>query len=284
SGGRRPRGVPRRVSPGERDGRRRRPERDVYRLSADPAGEPRAILRDRSRPPRDDRPGGDGRLGRGGGGQLHQDGRLRRCPDGTAGTRRGARGETAPPGRWPLALQRPPLAPAPGDVPPVVTSCSVPRHASWSAGAGSRNGMAGGSEMRRRRRWATTSRTAAQSPRLQGRRQRPLRLRPRTPSWRHTSRAPASLAAARAASLAAIPDGQGKDDGIAVGEAAAAVMVASRSSDGSSPPQFYKRRTTRGNDDVRLRYQSAELTDPSAASRGNRGGCFAHTADRLAAS
>jgi hypothetical protein len=49
----------------------------------------------------------------------------------------------------------------------------------------------------------------------------------------------ASLDAARAASLAAIPDGQAKDDGISVGEAAAAAMIANRASDGSAPPQFY---------------------------------------------
>jgi hypothetical protein len=49
----------------------------------------------------------------------------------------------------------------------------------------------------------------------------------------------ASLDAARAASLAAIPDGQAKDDGIAVGEAAAAAMIANRANDGSALPQFY---------------------------------------------
>jgi hypothetical protein len=49
----------------------------------------------------------------------------------------------------------------------------------------------------------------------------------------------ATLDAARAASLAALPDGLGKDDGIAVGEAAAAAMVARRASDGSAPPQFH---------------------------------------------
>jgi hypothetical protein len=47
------------------------------------------------------------------------------------------------------------------------------------------------------------------------------------------------LNAARAASLAAIPDGQAKDDGIAVGEAAAAAMVARRQDDGSDVTQFY---------------------------------------------
>src|SRR5262245_41850400 len=48
-----------------------------------------------------------------------------------------------------------------------------------------------------------------------------------------------SLDAARAASLAAIPDGKAKDDGIAVGEAAAAAMIANRASDGSAPAEFY---------------------------------------------
>jgi len=49
----------------------------------------------------------------------------------------------------------------------------------------------------------------------------------------------ASLDAAEASSLAAIPDGQAKDDGVAVGEAAAAELIADRASDGSAPPQFY---------------------------------------------
>ncbi len=48
-----------------------------------------------------------------------------------------------------------------------------------------------------------------------------------------------TLDAARAASLAAIPDGQAENDGVAVGEAAAAAMIADRANDGSSPPQFY---------------------------------------------
>src|SRR5947208_6017690 len=49
----------------------------------------------------------------------------------------------------------------------------------------------------------------------------------------------ASLDAARANSLAAIPDGPAKNHGIAVGEAAAAALIAARASDGSAPPQFY---------------------------------------------
>lgn len=51
--------------------------------------------------------------------------------------------------------------------------------------------------------------------------------------------AAASLDAARAASLAMIPDGPDKASGIAVGEAAAAAMVAHRASDGATPPQFH---------------------------------------------
>jgi hypothetical protein len=48
-----------------------------------------------------------------------------------------------------------------------------------------------------------------------------------------------TLDAARTASLAAIPDGPSKDDGIAVGETAAAAMIALRADDGSAPPQFH---------------------------------------------
>jgi hypothetical protein len=43
----------------------------------------------------------------------------------------------------------------------------------------------------------------------------------------------------RDASLASIPDGQGKSGGIAVGEAAAAAMIAERTGDGSTPAQFH---------------------------------------------
>jgi PAP2 superfamily len=42
----------------------------------------------------------------------------------------------------------------------------------------------------------------------------------------------------RANSLALIPDGQAKDDGIATGDAAALAMILLRANDGSSPPQF----------------------------------------------
>lgn len=52
--------------------------------------------------------------------------------------------------------------------------------------------------------------------------------------------AAATLDAARAASLAAIPDGQPEDDGVAVGQTAAAAMIALRTGDGSSPPQFHQ--------------------------------------------
>ena len=49
----------------------------------------------------------------------------------------------------------------------------------------------------------------------------------------------AALDAAKAQFLAGIQDGQQKDDGIAVGEAAATAMIASRADDGSSPPAFF---------------------------------------------
>ena len=48
-----------------------------------------------------------------------------------------------------------------------------------------------------------------------------------------------TLDAARASSLAAIPDGPGKADGIAAGEAAASAMIASRAADGAAPPRFH---------------------------------------------
>jgi hypothetical protein len=47
-----------------------------------------------------------------------------------------------------------------------------------------------------------------------------------------------TLDAERANSLASIPDGQAKNDGIATGEAAALAMITLRANDGSSPPQF----------------------------------------------
>jgi hypothetical protein len=49
----------------------------------------------------------------------------------------------------------------------------------------------------------------------------------------------ADLDAALAASLGAIPDGAAKTDGIAVGQAAAAAMIARRANDGSTPATFY---------------------------------------------
>jgi hypothetical protein len=49
----------------------------------------------------------------------------------------------------------------------------------------------------------------------------------------------ATLYADRTNSLASIPDGSAKTDGIATGDAAAAAMIALRAKDGSSPPQFY---------------------------------------------
>jgi hypothetical protein len=48
-----------------------------------------------------------------------------------------------------------------------------------------------------------------------------------------------ALDAARDASLAAIRDGRSKREGIAVGEAAAAAMIALRTNDGSAPPESY---------------------------------------------
>lgn len=48
-----------------------------------------------------------------------------------------------------------------------------------------------------------------------------------------------ALNRARVASLARIAEGQPKQDGIAVGEAAAAAMIALRTDDGSAPPEFY---------------------------------------------
>jgi hypothetical protein len=47
-----------------------------------------------------------------------------------------------------------------------------------------------------------------------------------------------TLSTARANSLALIPDGQAKNDGIATGDAAASAMIALRANDGSSPAQF----------------------------------------------
>ncbi len=49
----------------------------------------------------------------------------------------------------------------------------------------------------------------------------------------------AALDAARAASLSRIADGIPKQQGLAVGAAAAAAMVALRTDDGSAPPEFY---------------------------------------------
>lgn len=49
----------------------------------------------------------------------------------------------------------------------------------------------------------------------------------------------ATLDQKRADSLAGIPDGQAKNDGVLVGEAAAAAMIANRTNDGSAPPQFH---------------------------------------------
>jgi PAP2 superfamily len=47
-----------------------------------------------------------------------------------------------------------------------------------------------------------------------------------------------TLGTARANSLASVPDGQAKNDGVATGDAAALAMIALRANDGSSPAQF----------------------------------------------
>ena len=47
-----------------------------------------------------------------------------------------------------------------------------------------------------------------------------------------------TLDASLATSLASIPDGKAKTDGIATGEVAASALIALRANDGSSPPQF----------------------------------------------
>jgi hypothetical protein len=53
-----------------------------------------------------------------------------------------------------------------------------------------------------------------------------------------------TLAAHRQASLALITDGAEKTDGIAVGDAAAAAIIALRATDGAAPPQFHTPPTT----------------------------------------
>jgi hypothetical protein len=55
----------------------------------------------------------------------------------------------------------------------------------------------------------------------------------------HYFPATANLDTAYAASLARIPDGPAKTNGIAAGQAAAAQIIASRVGDGSAPPEFY---------------------------------------------
>jgi hypothetical protein len=55
----------------------------------------------------------------------------------------------------------------------------------------------------------------------------------------------ATLDAARVRSLAAIPEGPPKDAGIALGEAAAAAMIAARINDGSDVPEFHSPSSSR---------------------------------------
>jgi hypothetical protein len=78
----------------------------------------------------------------------------------------------------------------------------------------------------------------------------------------------ATLDTARAASLAAIPDGRPKNDGITAGEAAAAAMMALRAADGAAPPQFYA-----PSDAVPGAWQ-ATPTCPINPSTGERAGVF----------
>ena len=60
----------------------------------------------------------------------------------------------------------------------------------------------------------------------------------RRPSRMHCRGAVASVEAAYAAALAAIPDGRAKRQGIALGQAAAAAILALRAGDGSDTPLF----------------------------------------------
>ncbi|MEW6332130.1 MAG: vanadium-dependent haloperoxidase [Pseudomonadota bacterium] len=57
----------------------------------------------------------------------------------------------------------------------------------------------------------------------------------------------AAIDSACKAALSAIPDGQAKTDGIAVGEKAAAAVLALRAGDGAATPESYRPRTTPGN-------------------------------------
>jgi hypothetical protein len=58
----------------------------------------------------------------------------------------------------------------------------------------------------------------------------------------------ATVDAARASSLSAIPDGSAKNAGISAGEMAAAAVLAARSDDGAAPPQFYTPTTQNAGD------------------------------------
>lgn len=62
----------------------------------------------------------------------------------------------------------------------------------------------------------------------------------RDPERNYVPLAATALDAAATASLATIPDGQSKQDGIAVGADAAAALIALRSTDGSSPARFFQ--------------------------------------------
>lgn len=60
----------------------------------------------------------------------------------------------------------------------------------------------------------------------------------------YVAAATATLDAAEGASLGAIPNGQSKVDGIAVGSAAAAALITARAADGASPAQFFQQTDT----------------------------------------
>ena len=79
-------------------------------------------------------------------------------------------------------------------------------------------------------------------PRAQGApRPRPRSPPPRTGCWSHylPAQAPTILDPAYATSLAGIPDGQAKTDGVALGERVAAAWIAKRANDGFRAPATY---------------------------------------------
>ncbi len=73
----------------------------------------------------------------------------------------------------------------------------------------------------------------------------------------------AALDLRRDASLATIPDGQAKTDGMAVGAAAAVAMIADRTNDGSAPPQTISRQTP-----IRMNGRSRRAVPPGFSDIG----------------